>query len=92
MHPLTKGQHQLSVEFAYEGPGYAKGGTYTLKADGKTLGSDKVRASQPAFFSIDETFDLGIDTGSPAGHYPAGAAQGYPLHGAQVNSVDIGAL
>ena len=92
VHPLTKGQHQLSVEFAYEGPGYAKGGTYTLKADGKTLGSDKVRASQPAFFSIDETFDLGIDTGSPAGHYPAGAAQGYPLHGAQVNSVDIGAL
>ena len=92
MHPLTKGQHQLSVEFAYEGPGYAKGGIYTLKADGKTLGSDTVRASQPAFFSIDETFDLGIDTGSPAGHYPAGAAQGYPLHGAQVNSVDIGAL
>ena len=92
VHPLTKGQHQLSVEFAYEGPGYAKGGTYTLKADGKTLGSDKVRASQPAFFSIDETFDLGIDTGSPAGHYPDGAAQGYPLHGARVNSLDIGAL
>ena len=90
--PLAAGQHQLSVDFAYDGPGYAKGGTYTLKVDRAALGSDTVRASQPAFFSIDETFDLGIDTGSPAGHYPAGAAQGYPLHGAQVNSVDIGAL
>jgi arylsulfatase len=90
--PLATGQHQLSVDFAYDGPGYAKGGTYTLKVDGKSLGSDTVPASQPAFFSIDETFDLGIDTGSPAGHYPADAAPGYPLRGAQVNSVDIGAL
>ncbi|GAB3284549.1 arylsulfatase [Parahaliea aestuarii] len=88
--PLAAGSHQLAVEFDYDGPGYAKGGTFTLKVDGKAQGSDSVRASQPAFFSIDETFDTGIDTGSPAGHYPDNAALGYPLTGAVIQQVDLG--
>jgi len=88
--PLAAGRHRITVEFDYDGPGYAKGGTFTLKVDGKPQGSDSVRASQPAFFSIDETFDTGIDTGSPAGHYPDTAPLDYPLQGATLHQVDLG--
>ncbi|TXS93860.1 sulfatase-like hydrolase/transferase [Parahaliea maris] len=88
--PLPAGAHNIAVKFDYDGPGYAKSGTFTLKVDGVTQGSDSVRASQPAFFSIDETFDTGIDTGSPAGHYPDDAPLGYPLRGAILHQVDLG--
>ena len=86
---LPAGDHQLSLEFKYDGPGYAKGGEFTLKAGDKSLASGTVPATPPAFFSIDETFDVGIDTGSPAGRYPEDADSGYVLHGATVEQLDI---
>ncbi|WP_116367941.1 arylsulfatase [Parahaliea mediterranea] len=86
---LAAGAHSLTVQFDYDGPGYAKGGTFTLKVDGDAVADGSVRATQPAFYSIDETFDLGIDTGSPAGHYPQGAPLGYPLSGAALHKAKI---
>lgn len=77
--PLSPGQHQLYVDFTYDGNGYAKGGLLTFTVDGKTQAKVRLPATPPALFSIDETFDLGIDTGSPAGTYPAAAELGYPL-------------
>jgi arylsulfatase len=32
--PLTPGKHTLRLDFAYDGPGIAKGGTSTLFVDG----------------------------------------------------------
>ncbi|MBW2941343.1 arylsulfatase [Zhongshania aquimaris] len=86
---LTDGSHQLRVVFNYDGPGYAKGGTLRLLVNGKEQGVANVPATPPAFFSIDETFDIGVDTGSPAGHYPAGSAIGYPLTGGVLEQVDV---
>jgi len=60
-----------------------------LRVDGEEQGSARSPASPPAFFSIDETFDVGVDTGSPAGNYPASAAIGYPLPVGLLKRVDF---
>lgn len=80
---LPTGSHTLKLDFDYAGGGYAKGGTFTLRHGDTVLGTDHVDASPSAFFSIDETFDVGLDTGSPAGRYPAAAPLGYPLVGTE---------
>jgi arylsulfatase A-like enzyme len=87
--PLGTGEHQLAVSFDYDGGGFARGGVFTLRAGDQILGEARVPATPPAYFSIDETFDIGVDTGSPAGAYPAAAAVGYPLHNARIEQVEI---
>lgn len=77
--PVSTGEHDLTVDFTYDGKGYAKGGLLKLTMNGVTQAEVRLPATPPAFFSIDETFDLGIDTGSPAGAYPNKAELGYPL-------------
>jgi arylsulfatase len=63
--PLTAGQHQVRMEFAYDGGGLAKGGTVTLYTDGKAVGNGRVEQTVPMVFSADETSDVGIKLGSP---------------------------
>jgi arylsulfatase len=67
---LAPGRAKIRYEFAYDGGGIGRGGTGTLLVDGERVGSARVERSVPGFFSIDETFDVGTDTGSPAGGYP----------------------
>jgi arylsulfatase len=63
--PLIAGQHQVRMEFAYDGGGLAKGGTVTLYVDGKAVGSGRVEQTVPMVFSADETSDVGVKLGSP---------------------------
>ena len=63
--PVTSGEHQVRMEFAYEGGGLGKGGTVTLYIDGKSVGAGKIERTLPMVFSIDKTSDLGIKRGSP---------------------------
>src|SRR5262249_41749159 len=63
--PLTSGEHQVRMEFAYDGGGLAKGGTVTLYIDGHAVGSGRVEATMPMVLSADETSDVGIKRGSP---------------------------
>ena len=35
--PLAAGKHTIVFDFAYDGPGIAKGGTGVLKVDGQTV-------------------------------------------------------
>jgi len=63
--PLAKGEHQVRVEFAYDGGGLGKGGTATLYLDGDKVGEGRVEGTVPMLFSADETLDLGSDSGSP---------------------------
>jgi arylsulfatase A-like enzyme len=63
--PLTAGQRQVRMEFAYDGGGLAKGGTVTLYIDGKAVGSGRVEQTAPMVFSADETTDVGVKRGSP---------------------------
>ena len=61
---LTPGDHQVRMEFAYDGGGLAKGGTVTLYIDGDKVGEGRVEATVPMVFSGDETTDVGKDTGT----------------------------
>jgi arylsulfatase len=62
---VTRGTHQVRMEFAYDGGGLAKGGAVTLYLDGKPAGEGRVNATVPMMFSGDETADVGADTASP---------------------------
>ncbi|MBI5757987.1 MAG: arylsulfatase [Planctomycetales bacterium] len=62
---LAPGKHTLKFDFKYDGPGYGKGGTGTLAVDGKPVAQGKIERTVPVRFSLDETFDIGMDTGTP---------------------------
>ncbi len=62
--PLPAGKHQVRMEFAYEGGGVAKGGDISLYVDGSKVGAGRVGATVPMIFSLDETLDVGCETGS----------------------------
>jgi arylsulfatase len=53
------------------------------------MGMDSVPTTPIAFYSIDETFDVGIDTGSPAGLYPKDTAPGFAIRNVKINTVKI---
>ena len=62
---IPSGQHQVRMEFAYDGGGIAKGGLTTLYLDGEKIGEGRVEHTEPILFSADETCDLGYEAGSP---------------------------
>jgi arylsulfatase len=62
---MTPGEHQVRMEFAYDGGGLGKGGTATLYLDGGKVGEVRVDATVPMLFSADETTDLGSDSATP---------------------------
>ena len=62
---IPSGDHQVRMEFAYDGGGLGKGGTATLILDGTKVGEGRIDGTVPLIFSGDETTDLGEDTGTP---------------------------
>ena len=70
--PVPAGEHQIRMEFAYDGGGLGKGGTVTLYYDGEKAGDGRVPATQPLIFSADETTDIGEDFGMPVSSDYAG--------------------
>lgn len=62
--PLGKGEHSLVVDFKYDGGGMGKGGTVTLKADGKSVAEGRLERTVPIQFAIFEGLDIGMDNGS----------------------------
>jgi arylsulfatase A-like enzyme len=61
---VPAGEHQVRVEFRYDGGGLGKGGTTELYVDGKPAGSGRVEGTVPMVFSADETTDVGNDSGT----------------------------
>jgi hypothetical protein len=49
-------------DFKYDGPGFGKGGTGVLSVDGKEVAGKTIPHSMPFLETIDETFDVGVDT------------------------------
>jgi arylsulfatase len=62
---IPAGEHQVRMEFAYDGGGLAKGGNVTLYLDGNKVGEGRIEATVPMIFSGDETTDLGNDSATP---------------------------
>ena len=62
---LPAGRSTVRVEFKYDGGGLGKGGTVTMFVNDKKVGEGRVDMTIFGRFSADETFDTGLDTGSP---------------------------
>jgi arylsulfatase len=63
--PIPTGQHQVRMEFAYDGGGVGKGGMASLYYDGQKVGEGRVEHTVPFAFSADETTDVSRDSGTP---------------------------
>jgi arylsulfatase len=61
---IPSGEHQVRMEFAYDGPGMGKGGTVSLYIDGESVGEGKVAATAAIIFSADDTCDIGRENGA----------------------------
>ncbi len=62
---LSPGKHTIRFDFKYDGGGIGKGGTGTLLVDGQQVAQGRIERTIRARFSVDETFDVGEDTGTP---------------------------
>ncbi len=52
--PIPSGEHQVRMEFKYDGGGLGKGGNVTVYYDGQKAGEGRVEVTQPMAFSGDE--------------------------------------
>jgi arylsulfatase A-like enzyme len=73
---LAPGKHTIEYDFKYDGLGFAtlaynsvsglgRPGVGTLKVDGKVVSTQKLGRTVPLTLPWDETFDVGMDTGTP---------------------------
>jgi arylsulfatase len=62
---LTPGKHVVTLDFNYDGGGIGKGGEATLSVDGKSVASKHLPQTIAFRMSLDETLDIGEDTGTP---------------------------
>ncbi|MEA2011100.1 MAG: arylsulfatase, partial [Actinomycetota bacterium] len=63
--PITTGQVQIGVEVKMDEKAKQSPATITLTVDGNEVGKGRVDRSVPAIFTAGETFDVGMDLGSP---------------------------
>jgi len=63
--PIPTGQVKIEVETKYDTKKRLGPATVTLKVNGKQVGQGRVGRSVPAMFTASETFDVGMDLGSP---------------------------
>ncbi|MEN6467254.1 MAG: arylsulfatase [Syntrophaceae bacterium] len=64
--PLTPGRHTVVFDFQYDGGGIGRGGAGTISVDGRQVARGRIDRTVPIRYSMDETFDIGEDTGTPA--------------------------
>ena len=70
--PLEPGEHQVRIEFRYDGGGIGKGADLVLFVEGEEVGQGRTERSIPYLISLDETLDVGMDAGTPVtDDYPA---------------------
>ena len=61
---LKPGKHTIVFDFKYDGPGPGKGGTGVFTVDGRELSRKTIKHTVPLLMTVDETFDVGVDTGT----------------------------
>jgi arylsulfatase len=70
--PMAPGRHDLVVRFAYDGGPPGSGADVVLEVDGTSVASGRVPVTTAYYFSFDETFNVGVDRGTPVtDDYPA---------------------
>ena len=63
--PMGPGRHDLVARFAYDGGPPGSGADVTLEVDGVAVGSGRIPVTTAYYFSFDETFNVGVDRGTP---------------------------
>ncbi|MGI9823609.1 arylsulfatase [Agromyces sp. Marseille-Q5079] len=63
--PLTAGEHEVVVDFHYDGGAPGSGGEAVVKVDGAVVARGRVEQTVPVRISADETLDIGEDSGTP---------------------------
>jgi arylsulfatase len=64
--PISPGNHVVRFGFRYDGGGLGKGATGVLFVDGRQVAEGRIPHTIAIRFTLDETFDVGEDTGTPA--------------------------
>lgn len=62
---VPPGDHTIRFSFKYDGGGAGKGAMGALFVDGKQVADGRIDQTVGSRFSLDETFDVGEDTGTP---------------------------
>src|SRR5664279_486090 len=62
---LSAGEHKISIDFVYDGGGRGKGANMILSVDGEEVAKGRIERTIGARFSLDETWDVGEETGTP---------------------------
>jgi arylsulfatase len=62
---IPAGEHQVRMEFTYDGGGLGKGGKVSLFTDGKKVGEGVIGATLAMVYSADDGLDVGEDSGAP---------------------------
>jgi arylsulfatase A-like enzyme len=63
--PIAAGNHVVRFGLKYDGGGIGKGATGTLFVDGTPVAEGRIPQTIGVRFSLDETFDVGGDIGTP---------------------------
>lgn len=66
---LPPGKSSIRFDFAWDGGKPGAGGTGTIFVNDKKAGEGRLEHTMMTGFSFDETFDVGEDSGTPAGDY-----------------------
>jgi arylsulfatase len=87
---ISGGEHQVRMEFAYDGGGLGKGGKVTLYLDGKEAGQGVIPMTQAIVFSADDGCDVGEDSGAPVSpdYGPVGNAFNGEVRGVLLSITD----
>jgi arylsulfatase len=79
--PMAPGSHELVLEFAYDGGPPGSGAEVSLSVDGEAVAAGRLDATTAYYFSFDETFNIGVDRGTPVtDDYP-------PVHNAFTGTI-----
>ena len=69
---LWRGEHEVVLDFRYDGGPHGSGGEATILVDGGVVAQGRIEATTAYYFAFDESFNVGIDRGSPVvDDYPA---------------------
>ena len=68
--PLPPGKSTIRFDFASDGSKPGEGGTAAIFVNDKKVGEGRIDRTMISGYSFDESFDVGEDSGTPAGDYP----------------------
>jgi arylsulfatase A-like enzyme len=67
--PLPPGKSTIRFDFAYDGGKPGAGGTGSIFVNDQKLAEGRIDHTEMTGYSFDESFDVGEDSGTPAGNY-----------------------